>query len=297
MSKLSTSKYLGMLYVLIASVLFSIGGVCVKLVNWQPLSINSGRCIISALIIGIYLLITKHKLRFNRFVLLGTCAISGTNILFTYANKLTTAANVIVLQYTAPVFIILFTWIFLKQKPDLVDIVTTPFIFFGIICFFLDSIAGGAMLGNILALLSAVTYTGVFMLKVMPNSDSLSSVFFGMLFGALIGLPSLVTETDFGTESIVGIVLLGVFQLGIGYILFTEGLKSTPPLAASFIGFAEPLLNPCWAAVFLNETLGAFAILGATIVLVSICVYNICKFKSAKKRTQTGALIVKSENS
>lgn len=277
-------RFKGLIFILIAAALFSTGGLFIKMVRWQPLSINSGRCIIGASVIGIYMLITKHKPIFNRFVLLGAFALTATNILFTYSNKLTNAANAIVLQYTAPIFIILFTWMFMKHKPDRVDIISTPFMIFGVICFFIDGLAHGSFLGNVLAFVSAATYAVIFMLKILPNSDALSSVFFGMVFGAVIGLPSLLGETSFNAESVCGVIMLGVFQLGIAYIFFTEGLKTTPPLAASFVGFAEPLLSPCWVAIFLNEKLGGFALAGAFIDLVTVCIYNVYKYKAAEKK-------------
>ena len=71
------------------------------------------------------------------------------------------------------------------------------------------------------------------MLNTFPIGDPLSSVFWGHLMSALIGLPGLVRETDFSAASISCVVVLGVFQLGLGYILFTKGLENTPPVSAS----------------------------------------------------------------
>lgn len=90
-------KKLGVLFVFLAAVLYSIGGLCIKVIPWNGLSINGGRNIVALMVIGGYLLITRHRPRVNRWFVVGAVCICGTNSLFTVANKLTTAANAIVL--------------------------------------------------------------------------------------------------------------------------------------------------------------------------------------------------------
>ena len=96
----------GIFYVLMAAVLFSIGGLCIKLIPWSPLAINGARNFISVILIGIYLKVTKHKLVISPAVIFGAVCMTGVTTLYCIANKLTTAANTIVLQFTAPVFVI-----------------------------------------------------------------------------------------------------------------------------------------------------------------------------------------------
>ena len=122
----------GIFCVLIAAILFSIGGLCIKVVPWSPLAINGARNLISAIIIGIYLKVTNHKIVVNLAVVFGAVCMMGTTTLFTIANKLTTAANTIVLQFTAPIFVIFFMWMFFKEKPKRVDIVASAMVFAGI---------------------------------------------------------------------------------------------------------------------------------------------------------------------
>lgn len=98
----------GTLCVFLAAVLYSIGGLCIKLIPWGGMAINGARTAIALVVIGGYLAVIRHPLRFNRWVAVGALSIFGTNALFSVANKLTTAANVIVLQFTAPIFVILF---------------------------------------------------------------------------------------------------------------------------------------------------------------------------------------------
>jgi len=119
--------------------------------------------------IGIYILATHHKLKFNLKVLFGAVCMCGVTTLYVLANKLTTAANTIVLQYSAPVWIIIMSALILHKKPKKAEVITILFVFAGIICFFVDSLGAGNMAGNIVALVSGIFYAGVFMLNAMPG--------------------------------------------------------------------------------------------------------------------------------
>ena len=116
------NKHTGTLFVFLAALLYSIGGLCIKVIPWSGMSINGGRTAIALVVLGVYLAVIRHRPRFNRWVFLGSLCIFGTNTLFSLANKLTTAANTIVLQFTAPVFVILFSALFWKKKPQKLDL-------------------------------------------------------------------------------------------------------------------------------------------------------------------------------
>ena len=282
-------KKLSPYLILAEAVCFSLGGVIVKSIPWGAVSINGARSLIAGLVIFLYMKLRGHPPVFNRSVFLGGAMMCATSVLYVYANKLTTAASAIILQYTAPVFIILFMALFFRKKPDRWDIAAIPVIACGVICFFLDSLmgGGGSLLGNLLALASGATYAVVFMMKVLPGSDSLSSVFTGCVLGAVIGFPSLVQETDFAPSVIGAVLALSVFQFACAYICMAEGLEHTPPLTASLISTIEPILNPILAAVVIGERLGTTALAGAAIVVVGVLAYNILKarFPAAKGDT------------
>ena len=171
------TRTVGVLCVLASAVLYSIGGLCMKVIPWNGLSINGGRTAIALVVIGAYLIAIRHPLRMNRWVLLGTFAIFLTNTLFCLANKLTTAANAIVLQFTAPIFVILFSVFFWKRRPQKLDVAACAVVFGGVLFFFVDSLEMGGGLGNVIALISGVTYAVVFLMNDMPDSDPISSVF------------------------------------------------------------------------------------------------------------------------
>lgn len=269
----------GVFCVFMAAVLYSIGGLCIKLIPWSGMSINSGRTIVAMVVIGGYLILTKHKIRFNKYILLGALCVCGTNILFSVANKMTTAANTIVLQFTAPIFVLILSMLFWKKKPKTLDAVTCLLVLGGVVCFFIDSLSMGGMAGNILALLSGLTYAGVFLLNDFPDCDPISSVFWGDLISALTGLPFLLQETAFMPTAVISLIILGAFQVGLAYILMCIGLKTTPAVTASLISGIEPILNPVLVAVFYGEPMGSMALVGAVIVIGSVVVYNVIRAK------------------
>ncbi len=265
----------GNLYIVVASVLFSVGGLCVKMIPWNPVAINGSRCLISCCIMCLYLYLTKQPLRVNRSTLLGALCIVSTNLLFIMANKMTTAANAILLQFTAPIFVVLLMFLFFKEKPKKLDIYVSLFVFAGIVCFFLDGLQRGKIMGDILALTSGLTYAGVFMMSRLKGGDPFSSTFMGQVAGGLIGLPFLVQETNFSGSVLFYVIILGVFQLGLGYICFCNGIKRTKPLTSALISGVEPVLNPVWVAIFVGEFISPISALGGILVLGAVMVYNV----------------------
>lgn len=272
----------GTLYVFLAALLYSIGGLCIKVIPWNGMSINGGRTAIALVVIGGYLWWVKHPLRWNRWVALGAVSVFGCNALFSIANKLTTAANTIVLQFTAPIFVMLITLLVFRRRPSRLDVITCVVVFGGVVFFFIDSLEVGGGLGNLLALLSGLAYAGVFLLNDLPDSDAISSVFWGDVLSALTGLPFLVKETDFSPTAIASLLVLGVFQVAVAYILLTIGLQTTPPVTASLVSGIEPVLNPILVAVFYGEQMGPMAIVGAAIVISGVVIYNVCRAKQPK---------------
>lgn len=278
-----TASQRGTLFVAISAALYSIGGLCIKVIPWNGMSINGGRTAIALVVIGAYLLWTKHPLRLNRWVALGALSVFGTNALFSLANKLTTAANAIVLQFTVPIFVMLFSALFFRKKPQKLDLAACAVVLGGILFFFLDSLEMGGGLGNFLALLSGVSYAGVFLMNDMPDSDAISSVFWGDVLSAATGLPFLAHETEFTATAVFSLVILGAFQVGVAYVLLCIGLKTTPPVTASLISGIEPVLNPILVAIFYKEAIGAYAMVGAAIVIGGVVAYNVLKLKLGAK--------------
>ena len=263
------------LYVFLASVCFSTGGLFIKLIPWSPLAINGARNLIGAAVVGIFLLVTRHRIVFSRRVLTGALSTIGVTTLFTVANKLTTAANTIVLQYTAPVFVMLFMAVFYRQRPGKVDLLVCVLVLSGVLLFFIDGIRTGNLAGDILAVLSGICYAGVFMMNTGKNADALSSCFLGQLAAGILLTPLCFRETDFSMPVVASVAALGVIQVGCAYILFSVGIRNTPPVTASLITGLEPILNPLLVAAFYGERVSGLSVAGCVVVVCSILAYNV----------------------
>ena len=276
------------LCMLAAAVLFSLGGMLVKLVPWNPMVISGTRSVIAGFVLFVYMKARGHRFVFNRAVLLGGFAMGATSTLYVVSTKLTTAANAILLQYTAPVFIILLMWAFFRVRPTGLDIGATAVLLCGVVLFFANSMTGGGgtLAGNITALISGVTWAMVFMMKQWKGADNLSSVFVGCVICAVVGLPWLfAADTVWSLPAVGGICLIGFVQFGAAYVFMAEGLEGTPPLAASLISMLEPVLNPVWAALAVGEKLSGLSLAGAAVVVFGVLGYNLLKARAEKKRS------------
>lgn len=282
-----TQQQKGTLLVFLASICYSLGGICMKGIPWNGMAVNGGRTGIAVIVMGVYLMLTRQRLCFNRWIFLGALAVSSTNILFAIANKMTTAANAIVLQYTAPIFVIVLTAIFLHKRPGRLDLAACAVVFGGVLCFFVESLSGGSLSGDALALISGATYAVVFMLNDLPGGDALSAAFFGHVISTVVGLPFILQETEFGTTCVVSLLVLGVFQVGFAFIFLGEGLKTTPAVTASLVSGLEPVLNPVLVALFYPgvDKIGLISLVGAVIVVGGVIGYNVLLAKQEQKNS------------
>lgn len=271
-----------------ASICFSTGGLLMKLIPWNGLAINGARNLIACLVIGLYILVTRHKLKFNLTVLVGAVSMAGVTTLFALANKLTTAGNTIILQYTAPIWIVILMFFLFGKKPDRTAVVSILIVLVGILCFFFEGLSTGKWLGDLFALLSGIFYAGVFLLNSFEHGDAISSVFFGQLACGVCLSPLVLKESVFTPQVLLSIVLLGAVQVGLAYILFTTGTRYTDPVTASIINAMEPILNPVLVAVFYGEMLGKLSLIGAVIVLCGIMYYNLKQSFDKKRSAANG---------
>ncbi len=266
---------LAVLCVVAASVCFSTGGLFMKLIPWSALAINGARNLIGAAVVGLFLLLTRHKPVMNKTVAVGALSLMGVTTTFALANKMTTAANAIVLQFTAPVFVILLMAVLYRQRPKRADVLTCAAVLLGVVLFFVDGIRAGNLAGNAVAVISGICYAGVFMMNTGKGADAISSSFWGQLISGVVLTPLCFRETDFSAPVLLAVLALGVVQVGGAYILFSLGIRHTPAVSASLITGLEPVLNPLWVALFYGETFTALSAVGAVIVVGSIVLYNV----------------------
>ena len=270
-----TAQQKGFIYTALSAVCFATGGLLIKLNTWSSMSINGMRSFFAFFIFLLYMKLTKHQFKFNWKVLLGVVANSMMGITFIMANKMTTAANAIVLQFTLPIYIMLLAWIFQKKKPDKVSVISGMISLVGIMFFFFESLSLGGMTGNVLALVSGFFYAIVFLIKQIPDSDFESSAIISFVLNFVLGIPFILQETDWSVMNLSTGVLQGIVQIGLAYIFLNMALDKVPPVGASLISMIEPILNPVLVAIFYGEKIGKISFVGATIVLASALFYNL----------------------
>lgn len=271
-------------FVFLSSIFFALGGLFFKIIPWDALAIGAARSMIAAVCILCFLLVRRHQFRVNRTVLAAAVAIAVTNTLYAAANKLTTAGNAIVLQFSMPAFVILMMLVFFRKRPTRMELATCGLVFLGIICFFLDSFTAGNLFGNALALLSGMSYACFFIFNSRESAEPFTAILLSYAITALIGLPNLVRTDIAGStmQTLLAVLALGALQQGAGQICFALGIKGTSPVTAGLISGIEPILNPVLVAVFYHEMLTPLSILGAAIVLISVTFYNVRTANSAE---------------
>lgn len=276
---LDKSSLKGTMYVLASAVFFSLGGVLIKMIPWSPLTIQGVRSLFAFFVIGGSMKAAGRKFVWNKSVVFGAICNLVMAFTFVIATKMTTAANAIVLQFTEPVFVILLMWAMYRKKPGKDAVITCAVVFAGIICFFLQSLEGGQMAGNLLAILSGFFYALVFMMKKFPGADFESSILISNVISAVIAIPSYAAETESSVVIWIMIILLGVFQNGFSYVFLSKGLDYVSPVTASLTSTIEPILNPLLVAVFYGERIGSLAIVGAALVVGASTIYNLMQAK------------------
>lgn len=272
LSTSSDSRIKAMFFLAIAAVLWSTAGLFIKWVPWHPVAIAGVRSGIAGFVILVYWLARYKCLPPlpSRKKLFGALNYVILVMLFIGSNKLTTAANAILLQFTAPVWVMLFASIFLKEPIKKSDLLTVGFVFFGMTLFFLGNLGAGGMLGNFLAILSGVAMAVmVVTLKGVQVGSPLEIVFWGNVLTFIAGLP-FYGGIQVSQGSLSGIVLLGVFQLGISYMFYAEGIQKVSALEGILIPVLEPLLNPVWVFLFYGEKPTVFALIGGAVVIVAV---------------------------
>lgn len=279
-----------MLIMALCGVLWSLGGIFIKLISWSPLLIAGIRSIISALILGGYMTYKKVPIKICKYSIGAGFGLSGSCICFVIATKLTTAANAIVLQYAAPVFILIISAVFLNQKLIKRDIIVVAITMVGIVLFFFDQLSPGSIIGNFFGILAGITLAIMLVMTGLGGKDDsirMTGILIAHCLTSVIGTPIGLMTTD-GTTGIeiLYIVILGVFQLGIPYVLFAIATRDCPPLAASLIAMLEPLLNPVWVAIFVGEMPGVIALIGAVVIIAAVTWWCIADTKISSEETE-----------
>ena len=281
MSSLS-SRTRGRIYIILTALLWGLAGVCVKSIPWSPFCIMAARCAISMVVVGIGR--RSLRLRVNRRTLFGAVAESLTGILYMSAIKLTTAATAIVLQYTAPVLVFLFTVVAKKKKPRLSQVLITLLVFGGCALSFADDLAPGNLLGNALGLLSGVTFAAQIIAFSDEKADAGSGMILSNLLSFLVCVPFFFFDKnlDFSGKTLFWVLVLGVFQYGMANLFFSRGCPLLEETETSLLLTVEPIFNPIPVWLVTGETPGPLALAGFATVIAGVTAHTVAEGRKKK---------------
>jgi DME family drug/metabolite transporter len=267
------------LLVLAAAVLWSTGGLFIKWTTLSAFELSFGRSLLGALTVALFT--RREGFGLNRITVLASILYAALLLLFVLATKLTTAANAIFLQYTAPIYVLLLEPIFYKERFRRSDLAVVGACLAGMSLFFVGQLRPEDVLGNITALASGLCFA--FYILLLRHSrarevNRASSVIYGNLL--LVLVTALVVASDSASLKhifqasawdMLAVAYLGVIQIGVAYTLFTLGMaRGVRSLDAGIVGYVEPVLNPVWVFLILGERPSRWALVGGAIILAAV---------------------------
>jgi drug/metabolite transporter (DMT)-like permease len=255
------------LLLLAAAILWSLGGVLIKSIDWTPLAIAGSRSLIAIVVIGLVMPGVGRKISWR--ILPGALAYAGTVVLFVIATKLTSAANAIFLQYTAPIYIAMISPWVLQEPTKPLDWLLILVALCGVALFFVDQLSFEGLSGVIAALASGVSFAWLTVFMRRHRNESPESILLlGNILTLLFASPWMFPFANLERNGI-WILLLGVFQLAIPYLLYSRAIKHIRALDAAIISIIEPILNPIWVILVKGEHASRWSIIGGGIVLTT----------------------------
>ena len=256
---------------LLTALLWSLGGVLIKSIDLQPMAIAAGR---SAIAIPVLLACGgRQRFSFSPAQIGGAIGYAATVALFVFATRMTTAANAIFLQYTAPIYVAIIGRWYLGERALPIDWWVIAVALSGIALFFLDQLTTSGFWGNIVALASGLAFASVVIfLRKEKAGSPINIIILGNIIVAVAGAPFLFRAPLYQPHVLWLLLLLGAVQLGLSYALYAEAIKHVTALEAMLIPLVEPVLNPLWVMLALGERPGPWAILGGALVLGAVIV-------------------------
>ncbi len=269
---MDTTRRVAILMTIMAAILWSTGGLFIKLLPHDAFTILFYRSLYAGLI---FILIFGKKLFvFNKLSIISSLFYAPLLIAFVTSTKLTTAANAIFLQYTAPAFVLLLEPYFIRTKLKKINIFTVIVCFVGMALFFVEQLSTpDNWLGIWIALLSGVILTGLLITQKMNKAEfQPGAVFLGNIIVCIVTLPWFIdaplpslTENNY-------LMILGFGQLGLGFALFLYGQKHLPAIESSLIAMLEPILNPVWVYIGYGEYPGNWAVIGGLVIIAALVI-------------------------
>ena len=269
------------LLVALAGICWSFAGVLSRFTDWSGFSLTGFRSIIAILLLGA--MRKSFRPRNTKWNWIGALGVLATSTLFMTANKLTSAANAIVLQYAMTAIVIVVQIAFFRVRPRGRDVRAAALVMLGVVLCFCQGLGRGQFLGDLVAFGSAFTWAVVFLAARMPGVDSMSYAYQGNLLASLFVLcmpfdPAVRASRpgDWIVPAVMGLCL------GVGYLFFALGMRrKISPTTAAIVANIEPVLNPVWVLIVLGEAPGALSVLGAAVVLVTVTTYSLMSARDA----------------
>ncbi len=273
----------GRFFITGTALLWGLAGVCVKSIPWNSFSIMASRCGIGIVMFAI--LRKSFLVKFNKHTLAGAIMMSITGILYMMSIKLTTAATAIVLQYTAPIFVFLYSVLFQKKKAKLSETLIVLMVFSGCVLSFIDELDPSRMLGNILGLLSGASFSAQIIMFSDKRADSNDGMYLSNLISFFTCLPFMFFDSNmaFSGKILFWVLILGVFQYGLANIFYARGCQIINKIETSLLLTIEPVFNPIPVFLVTGEMPGPLAIIGFFIVVGGITLYGILPVIERKK--------------
>lgn len=282
-----------------AALLFSTGGMAIKACNLTSWQIANGRCLVALVALLAFLPEARRKISLRAWLV--GAAFAATMILFSLANKATTAANAIFLQSVAPLYLVPLAPLLLGEKIKKRDLGLVAVLALGLLLLLsgddpVSATAPAPGRGNLLAALAGLTWAFTLLglrslaRKGDPGENTaLPSVISGTLLGFVCTLPmALPVEQASGTD-ILWILYLGTIQIGLAYWLVTRAVSSVPAFEASLLLLAEPLFNPIWTFLLHGEVPSGLAMAGGAIILAATTLKTALDMKTSSPATESHA--------
>ncbi|MBI4975949.1 MAG: EamA family transporter [Spirochaetes bacterium] len=263
--------FTGALALVVTAFLWSTAGLLIKLIPWHPFAIAGGRSLIASVVI---LLILKRPVLHLSFPQVAAAiANSMTMLLFVAANKYTTSANAILLQYLCPVTTALLGAVLLKEKVRWQHITAIVMVAAGMSILFMDRLGGGLLLGNMLALASALSFSlFIIFMRMQKDGSPLESILLSHWLTAVIGIgiSCVLPLPVISMVSISAILALGIFQVGLAAAFFSYGIKRISAINANLIAVIEPVFNPLWVFIAVGEKPSLNTVIGGALIIAAV---------------------------
>lgn len=261
------------LLLLVTVLLWSTSGLFVKVSTLNPIALAGARSLITALVIWVW--IRRPHFTWSKEQLLGAACMAATFFMFITATRWTSAANAIFLQYTAPLWVALFSGWYLGEKTHSWDWWIMGAIVAGMALFFGERLSPQGMAGNLLAIVSGFTMAWMTLFLRKQQGGAANTILLGNLLTAVLGLPFFFYHwSTQGVASVEWWILLymGVLQLGVPFILYSIVITRLGAVETILITTLEPVLNPIWVFLVVGEQPGLLALLGGAVVIGAVTV-------------------------